>query len=114
MDRIDNLNASADGNASASLDISDVPGDWTLRLRIEGPGLDKQALLYLEESTAEFFTNIRILTAVHLVGAGPVELTFRAYQFTSARVGHADARLRIHVPSITPGGNIKARLILSF
>lgn len=114
MERSTTLAASTNGAASTPIDIADVSNDnWTIRLWAEAEAATS-VLLAIQTST-DNFTNSRTIAVFSSAGiVGRVEKTVRFYETAHSLVGIANAKMRLLVQAIEPGGAIKSRLALEF
>lgn len=113
MERSVTFTASADGTSSPTINIADVPGDWTIRFWLESTHAAK-VLIGIQDTTDGFATS-HTLAVLNRAGLGErTEAAIRSYEVPSARVGVANASLRLIVQAIDIGATITGKLSIEF
>lgn len=100
------------GQVSIAKDVSQLAGDFTLRLAINAQTVSRNAVLAIQDSADGFVNDIRTLWAINTQGgqgggfyAPPNSYDIRSYQVPSLRMGVSNARLRLFVMELDSMGS---------
>jgi hypothetical protein len=104
---------SSGGKVSIAKDVSTLSGDFTLRVNINGLTATKNVVACVQDSTDGFVADIVNLWCVGLQGGSStgfyvpaISHSTRMYQVPSARIGVANARMRLNVSTLDIGATL--------